>query len=75
MLAILGNHEFFRGLPSSLLNGRIFAARGYHVVIQSVRGTFGSGGTFRPMAQETFDGPAAEEGFRLDRRREQQVRR
>ena len=54
---ILVRTPYGRGLPLSLLNGRIFAARGYHVVIQSVRGTFGSGGTFRPMAQEVQDGP------------------
>ncbi|MFI5889081.1 CocE/NonD family hydrolase [Actinoplanes sp. NPDC051513] len=54
---ILVRTPYGRGLPMSLLNGRVFAARGYHVVIQSVRGTFGSGGTFRPMAQETLDGP------------------
>ncbi|MEV4343467.1 CocE/NonD family hydrolase [Actinoplanes sp. NPDC049596] len=45
-----------RGLPNSALEGRLYAARGYHVLIQSVRGTFGSGGEFRPMAQEAEDG-------------------
>ena len=45
-----------RGFPTSHLNGRLLAAHGYHVLIQSVRGTFGSGGTFTPMAQETTDG-------------------
>lgn len=54
---ILIRGPYGRGLPTSLLNGRLYAARGYHVVIQSVRGTFGSGGAFRPMAQETTDGP------------------
>ena len=54
---VLVRTPYGRGLPVSLLNGRIFAARGYHVVIQSVRGTFGSGGTFQPMAQEVVDGP------------------
>ena len=53
---VLLRTPYGRGLPTSALNGRLFAARGYHVVIQSVRGTFGSGGTFRPMAQETEDG-------------------
>src|SRR5690348_15861451 len=43
---ILVRTPYGRGLPLSLLNARIFAARGYHVVFQSVRGTFGSGGTF-----------------------------
>ena len=35
-----------RGFPFSLLYGALYAARGYHVLMQSVRGTFGSGGTF-----------------------------
>ena len=38
------------------LDGRLFAARGYHVVFQSCRGTFGSGGTFEPMVREVDDG-------------------
>jgi putative CocE/NonD family hydrolase len=53
---VLIRTPYGRGFPTSNLNGRMFAARGYHVVIQSVRGTFGSGGTFEPMAQETNDG-------------------
>jgi putative CocE/NonD family hydrolase len=35
---------------------RIFAAQGYVTVIQSCRGTFGSGGTFNPFFQERDDG-------------------
>lgn len=38
--------------------GRLFAARGFQVVVQSVRGTFGSGGTFAPFLQERSDGLA-----------------
>jgi putative CocE/NonD family hydrolase len=53
---VLIRTPYGRGFPTSALHGRIFAARGYHVLVQSVRGTFGSGGTFRPMAQETEDG-------------------
>ena len=53
---VLIRTPYGRGFPTSALNGRIFAARGYHVLVQSVRGTFGSGGTFRPMAQEADDG-------------------
>jgi putative CocE/NonD family hydrolase len=45
-----------RGFPFSLLYGALYAARGYHVLMQSVRGTFGSGGTFTPMAHEAADG-------------------
>lgn len=33
-----------------------FAARGYAVVMQSVRGTFGSGGEFTPVVNEEHDG-------------------
>jgi len=54
---ILARSPYGRGFPFSATHGRVFAARGYHVVLQSVRGTYGSGGTFRPMAQETEDGP------------------
>jgi putative CocE/NonD family hydrolase len=45
-----------RGFPFSTLFGTVYAARGYHVVIQSVRGTFGSGGEFTPMIHEVADG-------------------
>src|SRR5262249_4669833 len=37
-------------------SARVFAARGYHVLVQSCRGTFGSGGEFDPMAGEADDG-------------------
>ena len=33
-----------------------FAARGYAVVLESVRGTFGSGGEFEPVVNEEHDG-------------------
>jgi putative CocE/NonD family hydrolase len=35
---------------------RLMAERGYQVVIQSVRGTFGSGGTWEPFRNERADG-------------------
>jgi putative CocE/NonD family hydrolase len=41
-----------------VLIGRLFAERGYQAVIQSVRGTFGSGGAFAPMHHEAEDGRA-----------------
>jgi putative CocE/NonD family hydrolase len=44
-----------RGMPA-LFTARVYAARGYHVVMQSSRGTFGSGGTFRPGRDEVDDG-------------------
>jgi hypothetical protein len=40
------------------LAGRLFAERGYQVVIQSCRGTFGSGGDWVPMRNEQADGRA-----------------
>ncbi|WP_220182887.1 CocE/NonD family hydrolase [Sphaerisporangium album] len=52
---ILIRTPYGRGMPVDALWGRTFAARGYHVLLQSVRGTFGSTGTFRPMAQEAED--------------------
>lgn len=37
---------------------RFIAERGHHVVVQSCRGTFGSGGRFRPLHDEAADGQA-----------------
>ena len=42
--------------PFSLLFAGVYASRGYHVIVQSVRGTFGSGGEFNPMVHEIADG-------------------
>jgi putative CocE/NonD family hydrolase len=39
-----------------LVYGRVLAERGFHVVLQSCRGTFDSGGTFTPMRHERDDG-------------------
>jgi putative CocE/NonD family hydrolase len=47
-----GRRQFF-----GLLHGRLLAERGLQVVIQSVRGTFGSEGTFNPFV-ERADGLA-----------------
>ena len=38
--------------------GRLYAERGYQVVVQSCRGTFGSGGEFVPVRNEQADGLA-----------------
>jgi putative CocE/NonD family hydrolase len=43
-----------RGAMSLL--GRLVAERGFHVVIQSCRGTFGSTGSFEPLLHEREDG-------------------
>jgi uncharacterized protein len=40
------------------LFGSVLARRGFQVVVQSVRGTFGSGGEFRPFHDEKDDGLA-----------------
>jgi putative CocE/NonD family hydrolase len=53
---LLVRAPYGRGFPFSNLFGAVYAARGYHVVLQSVRGTFGSGGDFTPMVHEVADG-------------------
>jgi len=53
---LLVRGPYGRGFPFSTAFTRLYAARGYHVVLQSVRGTFGSGGVFEPMLNEPADG-------------------
>jgi putative CocE/NonD family hydrolase len=53
---LLVRGPYGRGWPLSLLFARVYASRGYQVVVQSVRGTFGSGGEFAPMVHEIADG-------------------
>ena len=53
---ILVRGPYGRAAPVSLLFARVFADRGYHVVLQSSRGTFGSGDVFEPMVREVDDG-------------------
>ncbi|MEU0548163.1 CocE/NonD family hydrolase [Micromonospora sp. NPDC005979] len=53
--AVLIRTPYGRGGPLRLL-GRLLAARGRHAVIQSCRGTGGSGGTFAPLVHERDDG-------------------
>jgi len=52
---ILVRGPYGRSLPFALIYARVYAARGYHVLFQSVRGTFGSGGEFIPMVHEADD--------------------
>jgi uncharacterized protein len=52
---ILMRSPYGRGWQMQLM-ARPFAERGYHVLLQSTRGTFGSGGTFRPAVDEAADG-------------------
>ncbi len=53
---LLVRTPYGRRYPVSALFGSVYAARGYHVVVQSVRGTFGSGGDFDPFVHEIADG-------------------
>lgn len=53
---LLVRGPYGRKLPFSLAFAKLYAARGYHVVLQSVRGTFGSAGEFEPMVNEAADG-------------------
>jgi putative CocE/NonD family hydrolase len=53
---ILMRSPYGRGMLSSLLFGQLYASRGYHILVQSVRGTFGSGGALSPMTTEKDDG-------------------
>jgi uncharacterized protein len=52
---LLVRSPYGRGAPFNLVYAKVFAARGYHVLLQSVRGTFGSGGPFEPMINEVDD--------------------
>ncbi|MEV0330597.1 CocE/NonD family hydrolase [Micromonospora echinospora] len=52
---VLIRTPYGRSGPMRLL-GRLVAAHGYHVVVQSCRGTYGSGGTFEPLVHERADG-------------------
>ncbi|MFJ6081406.1 CocE/NonD family hydrolase [Streptomyces sp. NPDC092369] len=52
---VLIRSPYGRGVPVSWMQGRMLAARGYDVLVQSVRGTTGSTGTLRPFVQEAED--------------------
>jgi hypothetical protein len=47
-----------RGFPWDYVYGAQFAAQGFHVLLQSCRGTSGSGGTLDPWRNERADGLA-----------------
>jgi uncharacterized protein len=53
---LLVRGPYGRRFPSSLVFARMYAARGYHVILQSCRGTFGSRGVFEPVIHEAADG-------------------
>jgi len=53
-----------RGFPWNYLYGALLAEQGFHVALQSVRGTGGSGGEFDMWRHEAADGQAAVEWLR-----------
>ena len=53
---VLVRCPYGRGGLFGLLNAQLIAERGFHVLLQSCRGTFGSGGEFEPMRGEISDG-------------------
>ncbi|MFK3983379.1 CocE/NonD family hydrolase [Micromonospora sp. NPDC050397] len=56
---LLVRTPYGRGFPFASLFGFAYAAHGFHVVIQSCRGTGGSGGEFRWWLDEPSDGLAS----------------
>jgi putative CocE/NonD family hydrolase len=52
---VLMRTPYGRGWQMAMM-ARPFAERGYHVLLQSCRGTFGSGGAFTPAMDEAADG-------------------
>jgi len=79
-VVLLADHHYQRGLEKpptllvrscygkagfmGLLYGRLYAERGFQVLIQNCRGTFGSGGRLNPFHQEREDGLATLEWIR-----------
>lgn len=55
---LLVRSPYGRGLPWSPMYGLLFAEQGFHVVLQSCRGTGGSGGAFDLWRNEVADGQA-----------------
>ncbi|MGW1517313.1 CocE/NonD family hydrolase [Streptomyces sp. NPDC002287] len=55
---LLVRSPYGRGLPWSALYGLLFAEQGFHVVVQSCRGTGGSGGAFHLWRNEAADARA-----------------
>lgn len=55
---LLVRSPYGRGVPWSPMYGMLFAEQGFHVILQSCRGTGGSGGTFDLWRNEAADGLA-----------------
>jgi uncharacterized protein len=56
---LLVRSPYGRGFPWDHMFGALFGEQGFHVIIQSCRGTGGSGGTYEPFRHEQADGQAA----------------
>ncbi len=56
--ALLVRSPYGRGFPWNFLYGALFAEQGFHVILQSCRGTSGSSGRFEPFCHEQADGLA-----------------
>jgi putative CocE/NonD family hydrolase len=55
---LLVRSPYGRGFPWDYIYGALFAGQGFHVVIQSCRGTGGSGGELEPFRGEAADAQA-----------------
>ena len=56
--ALLVRSPYGRGFPWNFLYGALFAEQGFHVIVQSCRGTGGSTGRLEPFRHEQADGLA-----------------
>jgi uncharacterized protein len=56
---LLVRTPYGRGFPWDYVYGALFARQGFHVLIQSCRGTGGSGGELEPFTHEAADAQAA----------------
>jgi uncharacterized protein len=55
---LLVRSPYGRGFPWDYVYGALFAGQGFHVVLQSCRGTGGSGGEYEPFVPEAADAQA-----------------
>jgi uncharacterized protein len=56
--ALLVRTPYGRGFPYDFMYGGLFAEHGYNVLLQSTRGTGGSGGSHEPFTDEAADAQA-----------------
>jgi uncharacterized protein len=62
---LLVRTPYGRGFPFDYVYGALFARQGFHVLIQSCRGTGGSGGELEPFRHDAADGQAVVTWLRL----------